>query len=285
MKKDYWHICTDGLARGVIFKDVDDYIFGMNGVPVFSLAYQVDVLAFCLMDNHVHFVLHGTQDDCTAFITGYKKRLSRIADVRSAHICMKIIDSQEYLLQVIGYVLRNPVAAGIKVMPQFYRWGSGGVYFNCSRADRCTTVKDIGRIRMRKIMRSHYDLPENYTVTPDGMVDPENYVAVKEVERLFIHPGRLLFYLSRNTDIEMELTEGQLAKQRYPDEELHGSIRNICRDTFQRTSPENLSIENRYRLAAILRKRYGLGPKQLARLTGTDPQLLKDMLHKGKTRQ
>ena len=54
MEKSYWHICTDGLAREIIFKDVKDYIFGMNGVPALSLSYDITVLAFCLMSNHVH---------------------------------------------------------------------------------------------------------------------------------------------------------------------------------------------------------------------------------------
>ena len=49
MEKCYWHICTDGLAREIIFKDVKDYIFGMNGVPTLSLSYGITVLAFCLM--------------------------------------------------------------------------------------------------------------------------------------------------------------------------------------------------------------------------------------------
>lgn len=285
MKKNYWHICTDGLARGVIFRDVNDFIFGMNGVPVFSLAYEVDVLAFCLMDNHVHFVLYGLQDNCMAFISNYKKRLSQIADVSTAYVCMKFIDSQDYLLQVIGYVLRNPVAAGIKVMPQFYRWGSGGLYFNVDRSVTGTKVKDIGTVRIRKVLRSHYRLPEDYIITNDGMVDPGCYVSCEEVERLFTHPGRLLYFLSRNTDMEMELTEGRLAKGSYTDGELIESVRTICSERFQRPSPENLTVEDRYRLAAILRKRYGLGPKQLARLTGTDPQLLKDMLQKDKTKQ
>ena len=54
MEKSYWHICTDGLAREIIFKDVKDYIFGMNGVPALSLSYDITVLAFCLMSNHVN---------------------------------------------------------------------------------------------------------------------------------------------------------------------------------------------------------------------------------------
>lgn len=57
MEKHYWHICTDGLAREIIFKDVKDYIFGMNGVPTLSLSYGITVLAFCLMSNYVNIII------------------------------------------------------------------------------------------------------------------------------------------------------------------------------------------------------------------------------------
>ena len=145
MEKSYWHICTDGLAREIIFKDVRDYIFGMNGVPALSLSYDITVLAFCLMSNHVHFVVHGVEKDCRAFIVAYKKRLSLIADVGMAGICVKQIDTDDYLLRVIGYVLRNPVGAGLGVMPQFYRWSSASLYFNKDRVVDGITVEDVGR--------------------------------------------------------------------------------------------------------------------------------------------
>ena len=280
MEKSYWHICTDGLAREIIFKDVRDYIFGMNGVPALSLSYDITVLAFCLMSNHVHFVVHGVEKGCRAFITAYKKRLSLIADVGMADICVKQIDTDDYLLRVIGYVLRNPVGAGLGVMPQFYRWSSASLYFNKDRVVDGITVEDVGTKKMRGILRSHYRLPSDYIVTTDGMVDPSCYVDYRAVESLFGHVGRMLYFLSRNDDMEMELTENHLSKSSYSDEELAVSVRVICREKFGCDSPDSLSVEARYSLASILRKRYGLGPKQLARLTGTDPQLLRGILHK-----
>ena len=112
------------------------------------------------------------------------------------------------------------------------------------------------------------------------MVDPSCYVDYRAVEGLFGHVGRMLYFLSRNDDMEMELTENHLSKSSYSDEELAVSVRVICREKFGCDSPDGLSVEARYSLVSILRKRYGLGPKQLARLTGTDPQLLRGILLK-----
>ena len=47
--ENYWHICTDGLAKNVIFKNRADYVFGMNSIPVCTLTHSVTMLAFCLM--------------------------------------------------------------------------------------------------------------------------------------------------------------------------------------------------------------------------------------------
>ena len=152
------------------------------------------------MSNHVHFAVHGVEKDCRAFIVAYKKRLSLIADVGMAGICVKQIDTDDYLLRVIGYVLRNPVGAGLGVMPQFYRWSSASLYFNKDRVVDGITVEDVGTKKMRGILRSHYRLPSDYIVTTDGMVDPSCYVDYRAVEGLFGHVGRMLYFLSRNDD-------------------------------------------------------------------------------------
>ena len=72
--ENHWHICTDGLEKNVIFKSDTDYIYGMNSIPVCAAGNQVTILAFCLMSNHVHFIVHGEEDNCRKFITQYKKR-------------------------------------------------------------------------------------------------------------------------------------------------------------------------------------------------------------------
>ena len=84
--------------------------------------------------------------------------------------------------------------------------------------------------------------------------------------------------LSVNKDMEMELSGDMLHKVRYKDSELVGTVRDICRESFSKNGPADLRLEDRYRLADILRRRYGLGIKQLARLTGTKPALLKIVL-------
>ena len=281
-----WHICTDGLAKNVIFKSRADYVFGMNSIPVCALLHEVTVLAFCLMSNHVHFVVSGTEEHALRFIKAYRRRLSSIADVSAADICMKRIDEEDYLMQVIGYVLRNPLPAGLKVLPVFYEWSSAGLYFSDTKpailGDRYYNTLTFKE--KRKLTKSHIELPGDFTISPEGIIRPACYVDYQTVENLFGSPARLLYRLSRNDDAELELNLSPkiLKMSSYMDSELTGTVAEICKREFNCTSPQELSITQRYRLADILRKSLGLGIKQLARLSQTDPKVLNGIMRGGR---
>ncbi|HIZ88064.1 MAG TPA: transposase [Candidatus Coprenecus pullistercoris] len=292
MENQYWHICTDGLDRNLIFTGRSDYISGMNSIPVYALSYDVKVLAFCLMSNHVHFIVSGQEENGVKFIRHYKKRLAVIAgktakdDVRRTGIYMKRIDDTEYLMRAIGYVLRNPVPTGQKIMPSRYEWCSADLYFKGYNG-ACPvgrTVNSLNYRERRKLLGSHIEVPEHYTLSPEGMIYPECYVDSDTVERLFHSPGRLLYRLSRNDDAELELymMSDILRKVQYQDADLIGSVSSICKTEFCCASLQELSVEQRYGLAGILRKKYGVGIKQIARLTRVDPTVLKRIFNSGR---
>ena len=277
--ENHWHICTDGLEKNVIFKSDTDYIYGMNSIPVCAAGNQVTILAFCLMSNHVHFIVHGEEDNCRKFITQYKKRLTALTNLSSTNVCIKHINDDDYLMKAIGYVLRNPVSAGIRLMPYHYDWSSASLYFK--KPDSGRLGKKIGTLSYRskrELLHSQTTLLDEYILTEKGLILPECYVDFEYVENLFRSPARLMYAMSRNENMEMELSGDILHKTKYSDEELSGTIKELCEEIFRKSSADLLSIEDRYRLAKILHKRYRLSRKQLARLTMTEPSLLKTML-------
>ena len=206
------------------------------------------------MSNHVHFIVHGEEDNCRKFITQYKKRLTALTNLSSTDVCIKHINDDDYLMKAIGYVLRNPVSAGIRLMPYHYDWSSASLYFK--KPDSGRLGKKIGTLSYR----SKRELLHSQTTLLDEYILTEKYA------------------MSRNENMEMELSGDILHKTKYSDEELSGTIKELCEEIFQKSSADLLSIEDRYRLAKILHKRYRLSRKQLARLTMTEPSLLKTML-------
>lgn len=130
----------------------------------------------------------------------------------------------------------------------------------------------------RELLHSQTDLLDNCLISEENMILPECYVDTEAVENIFRTPARLLYAISRNENLEMELDNGILHKTKYCDNELYGSITGLCQENFHKNRIEELSIEQRYILAKILHKKYGIAGKQLSRLTNTDLAILKKIL-------
>ena len=164
----------------MIFRSREDFVYGMNGVPVCALMCGVDVLSFTLMTNHVHFVVTGREDSCLGFMRNYRRRLSRLADMGgNSAVGMKEIPDKETFMRTVAYVLRNSLSSDPEVLPLFYKWGSGSCYF---RKDSLLLpveyrrVSDFGYREIRKMLHSNLALPDDYRLTPEGTICPANYV-------------------------------------------------------------------------------------------------------------
>ncbi len=287
-KINIYHVCTKGLAKGLWFYDELDFVSGMNAVPVCAVLTGVEVWCFCLMDNHVHFILKGTEEECIRFIREYKRLRSRQMGLRyggelsivGADISVSVIADADYLRKAIAYVLRNPMEAGITVLPNEYRWSSAGIYFSGWRSQMGTyrRLGDLTDMSKRALFKTRIHLPDDYLLGNDGVIFPGSYVNVGAVEEVYNSPRRLIYFLSSTNDMEMELDSGILKKARYSDSELKASLEGVCAEKFRGREYSSLKVEDRYMAARELRKRYGVGPKQIARVTGLDYERLKSML-------
>ena len=76
-KPHFYHYATEGLKDDVLFGSVAEFIAGMNRIAVclcrLGPAHPVQVICFVLMDNHVHFILYGLEEDCDLFMESYKQ--------------------------------------------------------------------------------------------------------------------------------------------------------------------------------------------------------------------
>ena len=52
----HWLITTKHLEDRLLFRDLEDFIVGMNYMAVLSYKFGVIILAFILMSNHIHCV-------------------------------------------------------------------------------------------------------------------------------------------------------------------------------------------------------------------------------------
>ena len=132
-----WHFYSDGNAIDRLFDDKQDFTAGMNRIFVVSHKYKVIILAFVLMDTHVHFILHGNFNECNAFTHEYLRLTSKHIALRhkenqklkSLPISHQLIDNDYYLKKAICYVIKNAPAGGLPYNSWDYPWGSGALYF------------------------------------------------------------------------------------------------------------------------------------------------------------
>ena len=274
MQKGYFHVSSHGLERNDIFRSKADFIQGMNDVALCILGYDVFILAFCLMSNHFHFVLYGTLDECRRFAHEYKRRCAirmrqlsgEVKGMKEIEIRIDEITTQEYLESAIAYVLRNCLAAGIRVMPYNYMWSSACLYFAAERSFLGEKLNDMSERKRYRILRSRHSVPDSYMVDENGMIHPSCYVKVDMVENIFRHPARLLALMGRKVENEVELSFGITQHVTMTDQELLTQVRELVKVEFGKSSICQIAMEDRIKLCLVLKRNFGAGVKQIARV-------------------
>ena len=126
------HIIQRGNRRQKVFFYEDDYKEYLRLLTVYSHRFNVDILAYCLMPNHVHLVTMPHKDGSLAQAIGETHRnYTRFINFREkwrgylwqGRFSSYVLD-ERYLLAVTRYILLNPVKAGIVKKPWDYKWAS-----------------------------------------------------------------------------------------------------------------------------------------------------------------
>ena len=101
--------------------------------------FQVDILTYCLMDNHVHLLVVPQEQDSLARAVGttnlvysqyFNRKQKRTGRIWQNRFFSCIVDRDAYLWSVARYIERNPVRAGMVTHPVEYRWSSAGAMVN-----------------------------------------------------------------------------------------------------------------------------------------------------------
>ena len=130
---DYpYHITQRGNYRQNVFIDDDDRIKYLSWIDEYSKRYQLSILAFCLMNNHVHFItIPGKEDSLSKVFSIVNMRHSQYLNKRmgeSGHLWQgrfySCVLDENYLIASLRYVENNPVRAGILKEAWKWKWSS-----------------------------------------------------------------------------------------------------------------------------------------------------------------
>ena len=272
---EFWFVTTDHLTNKIWFRDDEDFKMGMNLVAILAVALSVDVLAFILMSNHVHFVLCCSNEKAHQFIEAFKKRHSQYMNkkyglkelLRRVRVKVEPVSGADESLEwVIAYTNMNSVAAGICLASTGYPWGTGDTFFKAKSAKgrRIGTLSERARAAL---LHSTQPMPPHFLVGEDGYILPDSYVNVEMVQTLFRTPRRMNYFLQNSSKAKRRLASNDAAPS-FRDQIVLSAIGDLCQSLFQKPSLAALTPEEQAELLKQLRYRFSSNANQLSRVTG-----------------
>jgi len=127
-----YHVTVRSVQQGTIFVDDDDRMSLLAIVARILRTCRAQAFAFCLMDNHFHFVLQTHQANLSVLMQRinslysltFNRRHGRIGHLFESSFKALHVDRNAYLLEVCRYVDLNPVRAAMVDMAGQWRWSS-----------------------------------------------------------------------------------------------------------------------------------------------------------------
>ena len=126
------HVTQRGTRRQKTFFSQKDYSFYLNLLFKYSSKYDLKILAYCLMPNHIHIVAIPSSEKCLSFVFARTHQIyAQYINKREGwqgHLWQERFFSvplgDDHLNRCINYVHLNPVKAGLVETSQCYRWSS-----------------------------------------------------------------------------------------------------------------------------------------------------------------
>ncbi len=132
---EYQHIIVRGNGKQIIFEDDMDRRYYLTLLRRYSQETGIVMLAYCLMENHVHFLIKDAAGNTPLFMKKlgvsyvyyYNHKYERVGHLFQDRYKSETVADDTYLLTVYRYILRNPQKAGIARAAD-YPWSSYGDY-------------------------------------------------------------------------------------------------------------------------------------------------------------
>ena len=126
------HVTARTVNRATLFRDVADYVACIQFLGLACERYRLRCLAFCLMPNHLHAVLHAQDGQVSsamqylaaAYARRHHHRYRSSGHVFQGRYDSMLVNRDAYLLEVVRYVLLNPVRARLCGTAIEWRWSS-----------------------------------------------------------------------------------------------------------------------------------------------------------------
>ena len=283
-----WHLFTPGDLSGVLFREKEDYVYGMNLVALCAGKFweSIRLYTFQIMSNHFHFVLSGEKFQVEEFYNELYMRLrkylafkGRISDIKGVKMRVLPIDNLSYMRNVIAYVNRNGYLIDDDSTPFSYPWGSNVCFYRYETASDSILLSKLTVRNKRKMFHTHQDeFPPHFRVSGD-MVLPQCYVHIGTAENFYRNAHHYFNLISRRVESFSQIAEELGDRVTYTDDELYTAVYSICAKKFE-TSPKVLTKFQKIEVAKELHYSYNASNKQIKRVLRLDESVVNELFIK-----
>lgn len=128
-----YHVVVRGIDRQLMFEEEQDFKTYLQFLRVYKAECELEIYAYCLMSNHVHLVVKTGKMKIgrvfskinTNYAVWFNQKYQRTGHLQQDRYYSDAIDTEQYFLEAIRYVHRNPQKAGIeKRVGDSYQWSS-----------------------------------------------------------------------------------------------------------------------------------------------------------------
>ena len=127
------HVTQRGNNRATVFFDDEDRQTYLDILNRYSRKHDLQIWAYCLMDNHLHLLAvpetegslsRGVGLTNQVYTQYLNRKLGQSGRIWQNRFFSCVVENETYLWTVARYIERNPLKAGLAQNPEGYRWSS-----------------------------------------------------------------------------------------------------------------------------------------------------------------
>lgn len=112
-----YHITSRGIDRRKIFNEDEDCRHLVQLLKEGADFFRVEVIAYCLMSNHFHFLLQTKEANLSRFMQRlnvayaryFNYKYKRVGPLMQGRYKAIVVGSEEYFLKLSRYIHLNPI--------------------------------------------------------------------------------------------------------------------------------------------------------------------------------
>ena len=273
----FFHVCSKP-AQDVIFRDSREKSLAILYMALAALESGTGILAYNIMSNHVHVILHGLgardfYDKFVAMFNNYLRRHGRKNALLPVEPTIVPINNLIQFREEVAYVLRNKFVVDVDENLFLSPSCSGYLYFNPQLEAVVSALPYSYSDKMSKRKVMQITLTTDGTLPPglkffNDNIAPSCFVEYTLVERLFGNARQFVFSMFKNVESQVEVAARVKEEFFMPDEEAFKVAWKFSHTTWAVDELKQLSPVQKRELAKHMKLTYYSSNGQLVRVTG-----------------